>query len=543
MVSLPTRTESRLPLPTLKEATFALLAGITGVVGSYAVAGYTRQFVVAPIDDLVVRLTPGSIVTWMIENVGDEGHLLHIALSMVIAAGIFGAIALGGIAVARRLDRPVPGIGLAGVLTWAVTAGITGEPMLAVGAAAPVTVFTAIGSTPSVAEPDASRRRVLAAGASAVGFAGLGIGAGKTLSRGGVDVSDSTVPGAEGPVNTGGDDGSDGGTGGDDGSDGGNGGDDGGNGGESDGPAEGSVQYRFGQAEQRELDVASDDVPGLVSSIGEFYNVDIAEFEPEVPQDDWSLTFTGEIDSELTITFDELVEQPVENRFVSLRCVGEDLNGRKLDNAVWTGTPIAPLLEEIDPQGECNCVMVKGEDGYYVQYPVSVLKTGFLAWGMNGQPLPQAHGHPVRILIPGHWGETNVKWLNKMELLNVEEDGYWEERGWEGTGEVKTVAKLWGDTVLDDGRIEVAGHAYAGTRGIQSVEVSIDGGETWTDAELSDPLPADDVWRQWRYAFEPDGSHDVVVRAIDGEGNLQIEEDSSSSPSGATGWVEKTVSA
>ncbi|TKX83218.1 molybdopterin-binding oxidoreductase, partial [Halorubrum sp. SS5] len=124
-----------------------------------------------------------------------------------------------------------------------------------------------------------------------------------------------------------------------------------------------------------------------------------------------SLTFTGETGNERTVDFDELTERPVEHRAITLRCVGEDLNGRKLDNAVWTGTPIRPLLESVDPQGECNCAMLRGEDGYYVQFPVDVLAEGFLAWGMNSKELPTSHGHPVRVLIPGHWGETNVKWL------------------------------------------------------------------------------------------------------------------------------------
>jgi len=108
---------------------------------------------------------------------------------------------------------------------------------------------------------------------------------------------------------------------------------------------------------------------------------------------------------------------------------------------------------------------------------------------------------------------------------------------------VKTVAKLWdeGVTELGDGQIELAGHAYAGTRGIERVEVSTNGGDSWTDAELSAPLPDADVWRQWRYTFEPDGAHDVVVRATDKEGRLQIEEETGSSPDGAAGWVERTV--
>jgi hypothetical protein len=103
------------------------------------------------------------------------------------------------------------------------------------------------------------------------------------------------------------------------------------------------------------------------------------------------------------------------------------------------------------------------------------------------------------------------------------------------------VAKLWDTTELDDGRIEVAGHAYAGTRGVDRVEVSLDDGDTWIDTDLSEPLPGDDVWRQWRHAFDPDGVDEVVVRAVDGEGTVQTGEAADPFPSGATGWVRQRI--
>ena len=110
---------------------FAILAGITGVAGLYAVAGYTRQFLVAPIDALVVRLTPGSIVAFVIQNVGEQGHLLHIALSFTIATGLLAATAVVGLLAARRFGQPTAGVLLAAVLAWGVTTAITAEPMLA----------------------------------------------------------------------------------------------------------------------------------------------------------------------------------------------------------------------------------------------------------------------------------------------------------------------------------------------------------------------------------------------------------------------------
>jgi DMSO/TMAO reductase YedYZ molybdopterin-dependent catalytic subunit len=481
-----------------EELLFATLAGLVGVAGSYAVAGYTRQFVVAPVDATVVRLTPGPIVAFMIQNVGEQGHLLHIALAFVIAIGAFAGVALAGVLVARRSGRPVAGAGLAGALAWGLATAVTAAPRLALGAGLPVALFTAVGAVPgSSSGHDPSRRRVLASGASALALVATSVGLGQFApseqesDEEAVDVDEEVVA-------------------------------------------------LMDEADEKSLGVEGD-TPGLVSTFEEFYNVDISEFDPDLAAADWSMTITGEVDEDVTVSFDELTDMPTERRFVTLRCVGESLNGHKLDNAVWTGTPIRPLLEEADPGGECGCAMLRAEDDYFVQFPVEALEDAVLAWGMNGQSLPQSHGHPVRVLVPGHWGETNVKWLSEIELLDEEMDGYWEQRGWHGTGPVNTVAKLWSTTVLENGNTELAGHAYAGTRGIDRVEVSVDGGDTWTDAELSEPLPGDDVWRQWRHEFEPEGTHDVVVRAVDGEGTLQTEERSDSFPRGATGWVTETV--
>ncbi|PSQ28701.1 molybdopterin-binding oxidoreductase [Halobacteriales archaeon SW_10_68_16] len=490
---------------TRSDLLFALLAGLVGVAGSYAVAGYTRQFVVAPIDALVVRATPGPVVAFMIENVGEQGHLIHIALSFAIGIGVLAGTAGAGLLVARRAEEPVAGVLFAGILAWGVVAAITFEPLLALGAGLPVALFTAVGAAPTAApEHDPSRRRALVSGASALAFVGVAAGFGRLVSGGSGSGTD-----AEG-------------------------------GGGDEKEMDEEVATLMTEAEGKSLDIQGN-IPGLVSTFEEFYNVDIAEFDPDLSAEDWSLTFTGEVGEERELTFADLQEMPTERRFVTLRCVGEDLNGHKLDTAVWTGTPIKPLLEEVDPGGDCGCAMLRAEDDYFVQFPIEAMEDGFLAWGMNGQSLPQSHGHPVRVLIPGHWGETNVKWLSEIELLEEEMDGYWEQRGWHGTGPVNTVAKLWSDTTLENGNVELAGHAYAGTRGVERVEVSTDGGDSWTDAELSEPLPGEDVWRQWRHEFEPDGSHEIVIRAVDGEGTLQPQEESDSFPSGASGWVSKTV--
>jgi len=353
-MNVPTRLRAQVSA-LRTELLVAVLAGVSGVAGSYAVAGYTRQFIVAPIDALVVRLTPGRLVAFVIETIGEGGHLLHIALSVGLAVGLLGGISLLGIRLADRLTRSTLGIVLAGGLAWAVTAAITADPSLAIGAAAPVVVFTALGvGAEDAIEHKPARRRVIA---SAAVFIGVAAGVGRLVDAGGDEVS--TEPVSE------------------------------------------AVADRLQQADVQALDIDGD-VPGLVSEIGEFYNVDIAEFDPEVPADDWSMTITGAVGEDVTVSYDELTAMPTEHRYVTLRCVGEDLNGEKMDTAVWTGTPIKPLLDEADPGGACGCAMLRAEDDYFVQFPVDALEDGFLAWEMNGQPLPQSHGHPVRVLVPGH---------------------------------------------------------------------------------------------------------------------------------------------
>jgi hypothetical protein len=93
-----------------------------------------------------------------------------------------------------------------------------------------------------------------------------------------------------------------------------------------------------------------------------------------------------------------------------------------------------------------------------------------------------------------------------------------------------------------DDRIQVGGHAYAGTRGITAVEVSIDGGDSWREATLSEPLGGQDVWRQWKLEYDPPGStHEVVARAVEADGTVQTSEETDSSPDGPSGWVSRTV--
>jgi DMSO/TMAO reductase YedYZ molybdopterin-dependent catalytic subunit len=483
------------------------LAGAAGVAGSYAAAGFTPSFVAAPVEGVIARYVPGALVTFAITVLGDLGQQLSLLTALALSAALLAAFAGGGLLAGRRLNSRAAGPLLAGTAAWLATALATGSLVLAVGGGLPVALVLAAVELPwrgsPSASPDRERRRALTGLLSALSLSAVGVALGRertpdatALDRSGSAIDTSTERGR-----------------------------------------------LLATARDRSFDLPGADP--LVSR--EFYSVDINSVDPTVDAEAWTLSVTGAVEEELEFDLAALRDRPVENRFATLRCVGEDLNGEKMDTALWTGTPLRGIVEAAGPTGDCDCVMLHGVDGYSVQFPVEALRDGLLAWGMNAGPLPRAHGYPVRALVPGHWGETNAKWITEMEFLEQEADGYWEQKGWHGTGPVETVAKLH-SVDRSAGSVQVGGHAYAGTRGVSAVEVSTDGGETWAEAELTDPLPgwgererALDAWRAWRHRYDDPGSHTVVVRAVEADGTVQPREETDSYPSGPSGWVTRRL--
>ena len=479
------------------DAGVAGVAGAAAVAGSYAVAGFTPAFVAAPVEGALARTMPGVVVTLAITLLGSLGQQLNLLTAVGLAAVGLGVPALVGRRAARGSGvggAVVATLGASGgvaLLVWALTLAPRSAAGAAGGAALVLGVVAAADRLDAPRLPtDTERRGMLAATA---GAALVGTAAGSRLFWGADESERRPLPAGE-------------------------------------------AGDLLQTARDRGLDVAG--LEPLVSN--QFYNVDINAVDPTVDPESWSLTVTGAVEEEVTVDLDDLRATGSREEFASLRCVGESLNGRKLDTALWTVVDLMPLLERAGVDENC-CVMLRAADGFFEEFPLEALRTGRLAFGMNGRDLPRSHGAPVRALIPGHWGEINVKWLTEIEVLDEPADGYWEKRGWHGTGPVETVAKLHVTNRLSDGRIEVAGHAYAGTRGIETVAVSVDDGE-WVEAELSEPLPDADVWRQWVYRYDPpETEHEVTVRATDGEEQLQPREESGAFPSGPTGWVTKSI--
>ncbi|MFJ7068663.1 molybdopterin-dependent oxidoreductase [Streptomyces sp. NPDC101115] len=280
----------------------------------------------------------------------------------------------------------------------------------------------------------------------------------------------------------------------------------------------------------------------------DFYRVDTALVVPRVDADTWRLRIHGRgVARERVLTLPELLRREVVERDVTLACVSNEVGGPLVGNARWLGVRLADLLRECGVRppsagGPADQLVARSVDGMTIGTPVEDVMDGrdaLLAFGMNGEPLPFAHGFPVRMLVPGLYGYVSAcKWISSVELTTFDAyDAYWVPRGWAAEAPVKTQSRI--DTPRALGRVTagpvaVAGVAWAQHRGISRVQVRVDDGP-WQDAGLGTE-DSRDTWRQWLYRWQAaPGRHTLTVRATDGTGAVQTERRTGTMPDGATG--------
>ncbi len=186
-------------------------------------------------------------------------------------------------------------------------------------------------------------------------------------------------------------------------------------------------------------------------------------------------------------------------------------------------------------------VALYGADGYSDSIRLSWLKANYamLAYQMNGEQLARSHGFPLRLLAPGIYGMKNLKWIERMELVDYDYIGYWQKRGWSDEAFVKPHARIDAPRTgqeLTRGEVLIAGVSFAGIKGVSKVELSFDGGKKWVPAELKRPL-SPYSWVLWAYRWEAaKGSHTIVARCIDGQGRVQPRGPKGLAPDHAEGW-------
>jgi DMSO/TMAO reductase YedYZ molybdopterin-dependent catalytic subunit len=330
-----------------------------------------------------------------------------------------------------------------------------------------------------------------------------------------------------------------------------------------------------------------------ITSLEEFY-IRNHYPTPDIAENEWTLSLTGMIGQEVELSIQDLKRQfPTTTVFHVMQCSG---NGRSyfdpqvggnqwtfgaVGNAEWTGTPVSAVLERYGADtspgmwvsfmgGEAP----EGEDIFTRSIPMQkVMDDCILAYEMNGAPLATDHGFPVRLVVPGWYGNNNVKWLNRMHVMDMMVYGpdwetpeqqlytHWQQYSYRIIPEqdeepqqyrtiddydtyeqmqnpdqvrnayindqlVKSLIGYPGQnstvTPQDDGTIEVIGVAWAGENAVETVEISDNEGTTWNEAEFFQPDLGPFSWRLFRYVWSPSpGEYTLVSRATDSLGRTQ----------------------
>ncbi|MFJ6389356.1 sulfite oxidase [Streptomyces sp. NPDC091972] len=514
------------PLRLLPGALSGVLAGCAALAVAEAVAGGVRpqSGPVVAVGGAAIDRTPAAVKDWAVRQFGTDDKL-------VLRLGILAVLALLALALgitALRFRRT----GAVGVLLFGAVGAVAATsrpdstgvadalPSAAGAVAGAVTLYVLAGRlalhdrapAPAGARDWDRRGFVLAAGATAVASAGAGL-LGRALSgagnRGAVASRRAVVlprPASPAP------------------------------------PVPRGAALR---------------VPGVspfVTPEGSFYRVDTALVVPKVDATSWRLRLHGKgVTRPLTLSYDDLLRRDQVERDITLTCVSNEVGGPYVGNARWTGVRLADLLAEcgVEPPsrgGPADQLVARSVDGMTIGTPVEDVMDGrdaLLALGMNGEPLPFAHGFPVRMVVPGLYGFVSAcKWIEDIELTTFDSyDPYWVKRGWARRAPVRTQSRI--DTPKPfarprTGMVMVAGVAWAQHRGIGKVEVRVDDGP-WQQARLA-AEDSRDTWRQWSFPWRATkGGHTLTVRATDRTGAVQTDRRARTIPDGATGWHSVVV--
>jgi DMSO/TMAO reductase YedYZ molybdopterin-dependent catalytic subunit len=266
-------------------------------------------------------------------------------------------------------------------------------------------------------------------------------------------------------------------------------------------------------------------MPPEVTPNGQFYQVSKNyPFDPTVNVAAWTLHVTGLVTTPLTLSYAEFVKAaPAVERYHTLECIANEVGGDLIGNARWKGLRMKDVLNRAGVGAGAATVILRSVDNYAESVPLAVAldPTTLLAYEMNGEPLPQKHGAPVRVLIANRYGMKQPKWLTRIEVVAPDFAGYWEVQGRSAQAIVK-IHSAFRVTAQDGAVVRLGGWAFAGTRGISKLEVSADGGKTWIPTALRAALGAN-CWQFWTAVWTPPapGEYALQVRAVDGTGVTQ----------------------
>ncbi len=275
----------------------------------------------------------------------------------------------------------------------------------------------------------------------------------------------------------------------------------------------------------------------------EFYSVTKNLADPTISDAGrWRLEMDGMVGNPMTLGFDDLRAMPATELTATLLCIGNILGGGLASTAVWRGVPLMSLIAQAKPQDGVKEVLFTGVDGYTNTVAIDKVAAEniFVAYMMNGAPLPQKHGFPVRIITPGRYGEKHVKWVTRITLQKAHTASFYESEGWDRDAVVQTTSRIDAPMtaeVIPMGKpYMMKGIAFGGLRGVGKVEVTTDNGATWQPAMVT-ANPSPQSWSLWEYAWTPTkaGMAALSVRCTEKDGTPQNPVYQPNYPAGAVG--------
>src|SRR4029453_11018212 len=189
-------------------------------------------------------------------------------------------------------------------------------------------------------------------------------------------------------------------------------------------------------------------VTPIVVPTDQFYRIDTSLLVPSVDTDTWTLRIHGLVDRETTLTWAQLIALPMFEQYVTLSCVSNEVGGKLVGNAKWTGVRLREVLDIAGVQSAATQLVGRSVDGFTVGMPTAWVmdpaREPMIALEMNDAPLPRAHGYPARLIVPGLYGYVSAtKWLSELELTTLEAfDAYWVPLGWAKEAPIPTQPRL-----------------------------------------------------------------------------------------------------
>ena len=286
------------------------------------------------------------------------------------------------------------------------------------------------------------------------------------------------------------------------------------------------------------LEAQNDEIPILlkpqtfITPNEEFY---ILQIDDPVKLDaaNWRLAITGLVQNPIKpLNLNQIKAMESIETMRTLKCIGDPIGTEQMGNAKWKGVQLSKILNQVGVKKNAKIAVFQCADGYHTAIPIedAMHEDTILAYEMNGLTLPVDHGFPVRLLNPGHYGTKNPKWIVNIQLALTHES-YWEKRGWDPVANVK-LATVIGTPSTDEeivagSNFTISGAAFdAGHHGgIKKVEVSVDYGESWHEAEIwakDTPL----AWVLWKWNWQvpmKKGNAEIYARATTNSGITQDE--------------------